>query len=75
MENNDPSQLVQKKVVLMGNTAVGKTSIFNQIISNTFLEDGVSSTAAVYRAKVMEVAGFPQKLKMNLWDTAGQEKF
>ena len=75
MENNDPSQLVQKKVVLMGNTAVGKTSIFNQIISNTFLEDGVSSTAAVYRAKIMEVPGFPKKLKMNLWDTAGQEKF
>jgi len=59
----------------MGNTAVGKTSIFNQIISNTFVEDGVSSTAAVYRAKIMDVPGFDEKLKMNLWDTAGQEKF
>jgi GTPase SAR1 family protein len=55
----------------MGNTAVGKTSIFNQIISNTFLEDGVSSTAAVYRAKIMDVPGYNEKLKMNLWDTAG----
>ena len=71
----DPNLLIQKKVVLMGNTAVGKTSIFNQIISNTFVEDGVSSTAAVYRAKVMEVPNFTEKLKMNLWDTAGQEKF
>ena len=66
---------IQKKVVLLGNTAVGKTSIFNRIINDSYIEDGVSNTSAYYRSKIMEVPGYSQKLKMHLWDTAGQEKF
>lgn len=65
----------QKKVVLLGNTAVGKTSIFNRVINDSYIEDGVSNTSAYYRSKLMTVPGYDQKLKMHLWDTAGQEKF
>lgn len=69
------SDFVQKKVVLLGNTAVGKTSIFNRVINDNYIEDGVSNTSAYYRSKVLEVPGHEKKLKMHLWDTAGQEKF
>jgi small GTP-binding protein len=58
-------------VVLLGNTAVGKTSIFNRVINDTYIRDGVSNTSAYYRSKVMEVPGTDKKLKMHLWDTAG----
>ena len=46
------------------------------MINDSYIEDGVSNTSAYYRPKVMKVAGYDDKLlKMNLWDTAGQEKF
>lgn len=31
------TELKQKKVVLLGNTAVGKTSIFNRVINDTYI--------------------------------------
>ena len=61
--------------MLLGNTAVGKTSIFNRVINDSYIEDGVSNTSAYYRSKVMQVPGHESPLKINLWDTAGQEKF
>lgn len=66
---------IQKKVVLLGNTAVGKTSIFNRVISDTYIEEGLSTNQACYRNKIMKVPGYDRPLKLNLWDTAGQEKF
>ena len=69
------SDFVQKKVVLLGNTAVGKSSIFNRVINDSYTEEGVSNTSAYFRSKIMQVPGYDKQLKMNLWDTAGQEKF
>ena len=62
-------------MVLLGNTAVGKTSIFNRGINDAYIEDGVSSTSAYFRSKMIKVPGYNATLKMNLWDTAGQERF
>lgn len=67
--------MISKKVVLLGNTAVGKTSIFNRVISQSYTEDGVSNTSAYFRSKIFTVEGYDQELKMNLWDTAGQERY
>ena len=59
-------------MVLLGNTEVGKTSIFNRVISGNYFEEGVSSSSAYFRSKTMKVTGFPAtQLKINLWDTAG----
>ncbi len=67
---------LQKKVVLLGNTEVGKTSIFNRVISGNYFEEGVSSSSAYFRSKVIVPQSHPNvTLKINLWDTAGQEKF
>ena len=62
-------------MVLLGATAVGKTSIFNRVINTDYIEDNVTTMAAYFRPKTVE---FPEKncrLKINLWDTAGQERF
>ena len=69
------TELKQKKVVLLGNSAVGKTSIFNRVINDTYIQDGVSTTSAYYRSKIIEVPDSTSRIKMHLWDTAGQEKF
>ena len=63
-------------MVLLGNTEVGKTSIFNRVISGNYFDEGVTTSAAYFRSKVMDVKGHPDsQLKINLWDTAGQEKY
>ena len=64
-----------KKVVLLGATAVGKTSIFNRIQQNEYIEENVTTMAAYFRPKTIEFPEFNCKVKINLWDTAGQERF
>lgn len=61
--------------MLLGETAVGKTSIFNRIQENDFIEDQVTTMAAYFRPKVIEFPEESVKVKINLWDTAGQERF
>ena len=66
---------ITKKVVLLGATAVGKTSIFNRIQQNEYIEENVTTMAAYFRPKLIEYPEFNCKVKINLWDTAGQERF
>ena len=61
-------------MVLLGNTEVGKTSIFNRVISGNYFEEGVTTSAAYFRSKSVKIDE-KTELKINLWDTAGQEKF
>ena len=74
--NQAKTPLVAKKVVLLGATAVGKTSIFNRIQNDEYIEDNITTMAAVFRPKIIDYTDeYKVKLKINLWDTAGQEKF
>jgi len=70
---------VQFKVVLVGDKAVGKTSIVKRYVEDTF-EPGVDSTiGASFFSKVVSVkaegGGLPTDVKLQIWDTAGEEKF
>jgi len=71
MEEEEGS--LKKKVVLLGNSAVGKTSIFNRLTMNRYFEDGVTTTSAYFKSIQCDVDQKP--VTINLWDTAGQEKF
>ena len=66
---------LKMKVVLIGGTSVGKTSIFNRVINEDYIEENVTTLTAYYRPKMITVPGHDRKLQINLWDTAGQEKF
>ena len=68
-------QTLTKKGVLLGATAVGKTSIFNRIQTNDYIEDNVTTMAAYFRPKTVDFPEQQVKVKINLWDTAGQERF
>ena len=61
------------KIILVGNSGVGKTSIINRFYNNTF-KDNISATIAMnYIEKKIKIKG--KKLTINIWDTAGQEKY
>ncbi|KDN37492.1 hypothetical protein RSAG8_10154, partial [Rhizoctonia solani AG-8 WAC10335] len=63
------------KILLIGNSSVGKSSILLRFSDETWLsEDESSATIGVdFRVSKMEVRG--KKVKLSIWDTAGQERF
>ncbi len=63
------------KVVLLGESGVGKTSILKQYIIKTFNENNESSISGKFITKTLELKDINKKIKFNLWDTAGQEKY
>ena len=62
------------KVVLLGETGVGKTSIISRYVLNQFSDVVVSTTGASYATKIIEIDK-DNKIKFQIWDTAGQERF
>ena len=64
------------KVVLLGESGVGKTSIISRFINDSFEEGCVSTTGASYVSKDLLFKDYQnQVVKFEIWDTAGQEKY
>ncbi len=61
------------KVVLLGEGRVGKTSIIMQYIRHKFQEGRPETIEASFNQKKLMVKD--TQVVLNLWDTAGQEKF
>jgi small GTP-binding protein len=61
------------KVILLGETGVGKTSIINRFISNEFINDNTITLGSSFSTKEIKKQNVNYKLK--IWDTTGQEKF
>jgi small GTP-binding protein len=62
------------KVVLVGESGVGKTSIITKFIDETFQEDQQSTTGGTFSTKSVICDG-GKILKFEIWDTAGQERY
>ena len=63
------------KVVLLGESGVGKTCIISQFTSGVFNPDTISSLSAQFISKIIEYKDINKTLKFEIWDTAGQERF
>jgi small GTP-binding protein len=67
-------QGIDAKIVVMGNTGVGKTSLLHRYTQNKFdPKNTTSTTGAFFVTKKVYVDGL--KVRLQLWDTAGQERF
>ncbi|KAL5522020.1 hypothetical protein ACEPAF_1876 [Sanghuangporus sanghuang] len=69
------SSPVNVKLLLIGNSSVGKSSLLLRFSDEQWLpEDEASATIGVdFRVHKMEING--KKVKLSIWDTAGQERF
>ena len=65
---------VEYKVVLIGEAWVGKTCILTQFIDNKFNENTLSTLTAQCCRKKFEFQE-DKFITLDIWDTAGQEKF
>ena len=72
MEEQEP---IPVKVVLLGESGVGKTSIISQFTSNKFNPRCPTSVSAQFISKIINFPEYSKKIKFDIWDTVGQEKY
>ena len=63
------------KIVLVGGSSVGKSAIFRRYMQGGFENNSKSTISANYLEKKVDVPGTKKQLKIQLWDTAGSERF
>uniref|UniRef100_A0AAV1TT28 Uncharacterized protein n=1 Tax=Peronospora matthiolae TaxID=2874970 RepID=A0AAV1TT28_9STRA len=67
------SKAREVKVVLLGDTGVGKSSLVLRFVTNNFRPYSESTIGASFMSKMIVVNDAP--IKYQIWDTAGQEKY
>ena len=67
-------QIIDIKLILLGDISVGKSSILGRYIDNSFTEDYQCTLQVETKSKVIDI-DLNTSVKMNIWDTVGQEKF
>ena len=72
MENNEQDAKTVK-IILLGDSAVGKTCIIHRYLNNEFISEATSTLGSISNKK--EVIKNERKYIMNIWDTTGQEKY
>jgi Ras-related protein Rab-5C len=61
------------KLVVVGNSTVGKTCMAKVVTSGEFPEEAIATLGASYVSKLVTVDGCDVRLQ--IWDTAGQERY
>ena len=73
---NDKDSKLECKAVLLGEMLTGKTSLISRLVDNTFNYNEQTTFVASNYSKEIEYPEFNNiTLKLQIWDTAGQEKF
>ena len=75
MADEEEKVSIPCKVVLIGESGVGKTSIISRYISNTFSSVLMATPGANFTTKTVFLEDERQSIKFEIWDTAGQEKY
>ncbi|KAK1575180.1 hypothetical protein Q3G72_003273 [Acer saccharum] len=61
------------KIVLIGDSAVGKSNLLARFARNEFYPNSKSTIGVEFQTQKMEING--KEIKAQIWDTAGQERF
>ena len=61
------------KIVLIGDTSVGKTNILSKYLSNEFDPDSKATVGVEFGTRDFQIEN--NKVKVQIWDTAGQERY
>ena len=73
MSKKENEENLKVKIILVGNSGIGKTSIINRFYNNTFLEVLPSTHSMNFISKEIKIN--KKTIIANIWDTAGQEQY
>ena len=72
MNSGEESDIILK-ILLLGDTSVGKTSILKTYNGDKFEENSIGTIGVEYAYKIITYKNM--KIKLQIWDTSGEEKF
>merc|ERR1711962_252656 len=79
-DDQEPSMAASKhaydhlfKLLLIGDSGVGKTCIVFRFCENAFNTSFISTIGIDFKLKTIDLRG--KRIKLQIWDTAGQERF
>ena len=75
MSDTEEKKAIPCKVVLIGESGVGKTSIISRYMTDKFSATLGSTPGANFTTKTIFLKDENQSIKFEIGDTAGQEKF
>lgn len=61
------------KLIIVGDSAVGKSCLMQRVTTNEFLEDHEVTVGVEFGTLIVKLES--QVFKLQIWDTAGQESF
>ena len=73
-KNNNEAKIYEIKICLLGDVAVGKTSIASRFCKNVFNESYVNTIGGAYQQQTILLDN-DIKMKLHVWDTSGDERF
>ncbi len=74
MQEEDEQRIkLSLKILLIGDSQVGKTSILLNYTEHIFPEDHISTIGVEYKDKFIKRDNY--NIRLQIWDTAGQERF
>ncbi|CAB1346278.1 unnamed protein product [Coregonus sp. 'balchen'] len=73
VEQQDESFDFLFKIILIGDSNVGKTCVVQSFKSGQFSERQQNTIGVDFTVRTVDIEG--KKIKMQVWDTAGQERF
>ena len=62
------------KIILVGDSTVGKTNLLTQYVDEKFTEENISTVGIEFKNKIIQLKN-GNKFRLQIWDTSGQEKF
>lgn len=61
------------KLIIIGDSGVGKTNLILSFVGERFKESYVATIGVDFKARTLEMEG--KRVKLQIWDTAGQERY
>lgn len=61
------------KIILIGDSSTGKTSLIQRFVNNTFEEKHLNTIGVDFFMKTCNIENY--QIKLQIWDTAGTEKY
>ena len=65
----------QIKLVIIGDSGVGKTNFIFQFTEGRFSNIHVTTVGFDYKSKIIKLPSSKKNVKLQIWDTAGQERY